>query len=61
VSLASLTLTAKSSQNGERKEMFSSFLDDDLDCTDTILMGLDYIDADLKRSDDVTNLFGFDD
>ncbi len=36
-----------------------TFLDDDLDFTDTILMGLDSIDADLERTDDVTNPFDF--
>ncbi len=37
-----------------------TFLDDDLDFMDTILMGLDSIDADLDRPDDVTNPFDFD-
>jgi hypothetical protein len=59
-SLASLTLTAKLSQEGKMKEQFPSFLDDDLYFTDTILMGLDSIDADLKRPDNVVNLFNFD-
>jgi hypothetical protein len=59
-SLTSLTSTAKSSQQSEKKEMFPSFLDDDLYFTDTILIELNSIDADLKRPDDITNLFVFD-
>ncbi len=53
-------LTAKSSQKGKKKETFPSFLDNDLYFTDTVLMGLSSIDADLKRPDDVTNPFDFD-
>ncbi len=60
VFLASLTSTAKLSQNDKKKEMFPSFLDNNLNCTDTVLMGLYSIDADLKRPDDVTNWFNFD-
>ncbi len=60
MSLASLKLTAKSSQEGEKKETYPSFLDNDLYFTDTILMGLNSIDADLKRPDDIMNLFDFD-
>ncbi len=37
-----------------------TFLDNDLNFTGTILMGLDSMDADLNRPDDVTNPFGFD-
>jgi hypothetical protein len=37
-----------------------TFLDDDFNFTDTILMGLDSIDADLNRPDDITNTFDFD-
>ncbi len=51
---------SKLSQKGEKKEMFPTFLDDKLDFTDTVLMGLDSIDADLKRPDDITNPFNFD-
>ena len=51
---------AQSSQKGKKGEMPPTFLDDDLDFTDTILMGLDSIDADLNRPDDVTNPFDFD-
>jgi hypothetical protein len=35
-------------------------MDKDLDFTDTILMGLNSIDADLKRPDDIKNSFNFD-
>ncbi len=35
-------------------------MDKDLDFTDTILMGLNSIDADLKRPDDIKNPFDFD-
>ncbi len=40
--------------------MFPTFLDDDLNFTDTILMGLNSIDADLKGPDGVINPFDFD-
>jgi hypothetical protein len=60
VAIASLTSTAKSSQKGKKKEIFSSFLEDDLNFTDTVLMGLSSIDADFKRPDDITNPFNFD-
>ncbi len=51
---------AQSSQKGKKGESPSTFLDNDLNFTDTILMGLDSIDADLNRPDDVTNPFNFD-
>ncbi len=35
-------------------------MDNNLDSTDTILMGLNSIDADPKGPDDITNLFDFD-
>jgi hypothetical protein len=35
-------------------------MDKDLDFIDTILMGLNSIDADLKRPDDIKNPFDFD-
>jgi hypothetical protein len=38
----------------------TAFLDDHLDFTDTILMGLDSIDTDLKGPDDIMNPFDFD-
>jgi hypothetical protein len=50
----------QSSQKGKKGEMPPTFLDDDLDFTDTILMGLDSMDVDLNRPDDVTNPFDFD-
>ncbi len=52
--------TSKSSQKSKKKETFPSFLDDNLYFTDTVWMGLDSISADLKRPDDVTNPFDFD-
>ncbi len=51
---------AQSSHKGEKGEMPPTFLDNDLDFTDTISMGLDSIDADLNRPDDITNPFNFD-
>jgi hypothetical protein len=51
---------AQLSQKGKKGETPPTFLDDDLDFTDTILMGLDSKDADLNRLDDVTNPFNFD-
>jgi hypothetical protein len=45
------------SQKGKKVETPPTFLDDDLDFTDTVLMGLNSIDADLNRPDDVTNPF----
>ncbi len=48
------------SQKGKKGEMPPTFLDDDLDFRDTVLMGLDSIDANLNRPDDITNLFDFD-
>ncbi len=40
--------------------MFSTFMDKDLNFRDTVLMGLNSTDSDLKRPDDVTNPFHFD-
>ncbi len=51
--------TAKLSQKSKKKEVSCSFLHNDLYFTDTVLMGLNFIDADLNRPDDVTNPFGF--
>jgi hypothetical protein len=51
---------SKSTQKCKKKETFPTFLDDDLNFTDTVLMGLDSIDTDLKGPDDVTNPFNFD-
>jgi hypothetical protein len=50
---------SQSSQEGKKEEMPPTFLDDDLDFTDTVLMGLDSMIADLDRPDGVTNLFDF--
>jgi hypothetical protein len=51
---------AQLSQKGKKGETLPTFLDNDLDFTDTVLMGLNSIDADLNRPDDVTNPFNFD-
>ncbi len=48
------------SQKGKKGEMPPTFLDDDLDFMDTVLMGLDSMDANLNRPDDITNPFDFD-
>ncbi len=58
--LASLGAKAQSSQKGKKGETPPTFFDNDLNFMDTILMGLDSIDADLNRPDDVMNLFNFD-
>jgi hypothetical protein len=50
----------QSSQKGKKGEMPPTFLDDDLDFMGTILMELNFMDADLNRPDDVTNPFDFD-
>jgi hypothetical protein len=47
------------SQKGKKGETPPTFLDNDLNFTDTVLMGLNSIDADLKRPDNVTNPFDF--
>jgi hypothetical protein len=50
----------QSSQKDKKRETPPNFLDDDLDFTDTVLMGLDSMDeAVLKGPDDVTNPFNF--
>ena len=51
---------SQSSQEGKKGETPPTFLDNDLDFTDTVLMGLDSMDADLDRPDEVTNPFNFD-
>jgi hypothetical protein len=51
---------AQSSQKGKKGEMPPTFLDNDLNFTDTVLMELDSMDADLNRPDDVTNPYDFD-
>jgi hypothetical protein len=45
---------SQSSQKGKKGEKPPTFLDDDLDFTDTVLMGLDSIGADLKKPNGVT-------
>ena len=45
------------SQKGKKGEVPPTFLDNDLNFMDTILMGLDSMDADLDRPDDITNPF----
>jgi hypothetical protein len=47
------------SQEGKKVETPCTFLDDDLNFTDTVLMGLDSMDADLNRPDGITNPFDF--
>jgi hypothetical protein len=50
----------QSSQKGKKGKMHPTFLDDDLNFMDTVLMGLDSMDdAVLKGPDDVTNPFDF--
>jgi hypothetical protein len=51
---------SKSSQRGRKREVSPTFMNDDFDFTDTILMGLNSIDADLKEPDDITNPFNVD-
>ncbi len=51
---------AQSSQKGKKGETPPTFLDDDLNFSDTILIRLNSMDADLNRPDDFTNLFNFD-
>jgi hypothetical protein len=48
---------SQSSQKGKKGEMPPTFLDNDLNFTNTILMGLNSMDTDLNRPDDITNLF----
>jgi hypothetical protein len=50
---------SQSSQKGKKRETPPTFLDDDLDFTNTVLMELDSIDTDLKRPDVITNLLAF--
>jgi hypothetical protein len=47
------------SQKGKKGETPPTFLDNDLDFPDIVLMGLDSIEADLNRPDDITNAFDF--
>ncbi len=50
---------SQSSQKGKKEEMPPTFLEDDLYFTGTVLMGLNSMDADLNRPDDITNPFNF--
>jgi hypothetical protein len=50
---------SKSSQKGKKEEASSTFMDNDLDFTDTVLIGLDSLEADLKEPKDITNPFDF--
>ncbi len=50
---------AQLSQKGKKGETPPTFLNNDLNFTDTILMGLDSMDADLNRPNGVTNPFNF--
>jgi hypothetical protein len=45
---------------GKKEETSPTFLDNDLNFTDTILTGLESMDADLNRPDDITYPFDFD-
>jgi hypothetical protein len=47
------------SQEHKKGETPCTFLDNDLNFMDTVLIGLDSMDADLDRPDDVTNPFDF--
>jgi hypothetical protein len=47
------------SQKGKKGETSLIFMDDDLGFEDAIIMRLDSMDADLNRSDDLTNPFDF--
>jgi hypothetical protein len=59
--LASLTIdsigASPSQVKWEKGETSPTFMDDYLDFTGAILMGLDSMDADLNRPDDVMNPF----
>jgi hypothetical protein len=50
---------SQSSQKGKKGEMSPTFMDIDLDFTDAVLMGLNSMDADLNRPDNVKNPFDF--
>ncbi len=48
------------SQKGKKGETPPTFLDNDLNFMDTVLVGLNSMDADLNRPDGITNPFNFD-
>ena len=50
---------SESSQKGKKGEASPTFMDDNLDFTDAILMGLHSLNADLSRPDTVTIPFNF--
>jgi hypothetical protein len=50
---------SQSSQKSKKEETPPTFLEDDLYFTGTILMGLNSMDADLNRPDDITNPLDF--
>jgi hypothetical protein len=50
---------SKLSQNSKKGKVSPTFMDDDLDFMDAILMGLNSMDADLSRPDEVTNSFDY--
>ncbi len=50
---------SQSSQKGKKGGTTPIFLDNDLDFRNTVLMGLDSMDADLNRPDDIRNPFIF--
>jgi hypothetical protein len=63
--LASLTINDRGASSSrvekvKKVKCFLLFFDNDLNFTDTVLMGLDYMDdAVLKGPDDITNLVDF--
>jgi hypothetical protein len=50
---------SQSIQKGKKEEKSPTFMDDNLNFMDAILMGLNSMDADLNRPDDVTNPLHF--
>jgi hypothetical protein len=50
---------SQSSQNGRKRETSPTFMDNDLNFMDAVLMGLDSMGVDLNRPDVVTNPFDF--
>jgi hypothetical protein len=60
VPFTSLTIDSQVKKRAIRKRCFLHFWTTISNFTDTVLMGLDSIDADLNRPDDVMNPFDFD-
>jgi hypothetical protein len=50
---------SNSSQKGKKGEASPTFMDEDLNFMDAILMGFNSMNADFNRPDDVTNPFDF--